>query len=358
MNHLADWIRRHQIIAFFVITFVITWGLGFSYDAVINKGADLLAPLVFIATCGPALAGIIVSAVCNDQPRQGKKRTTWLAYIIAWVISAFVCLANITFINHSPFSPVLVAFIFVVVVPVAFVISMAYSRIPAVKSYLASLVQLRGVWFWILVGSALFPGIFLLSTAISSLLGLAPSSTFRLPGSDLTLIGLIGITFLYQLFFFNATGEETGWRGFALPRLQARTSPLIAALVIGFFWASWHFFLWQAEGRPVFDWQFWVEMYIVHMLGSLIIVWVCNQAGGSILVAGVTHAAANTVQAFISQPDGRVLLSICLVIALAMILADKMWKRLPSDHPAVYQAPELAGWRPSSPVGREGKVLS
>jgi len=72
MNHLADWIRRHQIIAFFVITFAITWGLGFSYDAVINKGADLLAPLVFIATCGPALAGIIVSAVCNDQPRQGK----------------------------------------------------------------------------------------------------------------------------------------------------------------------------------------------------------------------------------------------------------------------------------------------
>jgi hypothetical protein len=50
--------------------------------------------------------------------------------------------------------------------------------------------------------------------------------------------------------------------------------------------------------------------------------------------------------------------AVCLVIALAMILADKMWKRLPSDHPAVYQTPELAGWRPSSPVGRERKVLS
>ena len=343
MNHLADWIKRHQVAAFFVITFAITWGLGFSYDAVINKGADLLAPLVFIATCGPALAGIIVSTICNDHPRQGKKRTTWLAYIIAWVISAFVCLANLTFINHSPFSPVLVAFIFVAVVPVAFVISMAYSRFPAVKSYLASLVQPRGVWGWILVGSALFPGIFLLTTAISSLLGLAPVSAFRLPGSGLTLIGLIGVTFLYQLFFFNATGEETGWRGFALPRLQARTNPLTAALIIGFFWASWHFFLWQAERRPVFDWQFWAEMYVAHMLGSLIIVWVCNRAGGSILVAGVTHAAANTVQAFIPMPDGRVLLSICLVTALALILVDRMWKKLPSDHPAVYQVSALDG---------------
>lgn len=343
MTKPTDWTKRHQVAAFFIIAFVITWGLGFSYDAVINKGADLLAPLVFIATCGPALAGIIVSTICNDKPRQGKKRTTWLAYIIAWVISAFVCLANLTFINQGSLSPVLIAFIFVAVVPVAFVISMAFSRIPAVKSYLASLVQLRGVWGWILVGSALFPGIFLLSTAITDLLGLAPAGAFRLPGSGLTLIGLIGVTFLYQLFFFNATGEETGWRGFALPRLQARTSPLIAALVIGFFWTSWHFSLWRAEGRPVFDWRFLIEMYVVHILGSLVIVWVCNRAGGSILVAGVTHAAANTVQAFIPMPDGRILLSICLVTVLAMTLTDQMWKKLPSDHPAVYQEPAPVG---------------
>ncbi len=340
MNHLADWIRRHQLIAFFLITFAITWGLGFSYDAVINKGADLLAPLVFIATCGPALAGIIVSAISNTQPREGAKRTYWFAFLVAWVVSALICLANIVFINHAPLSPILAAFIFVAVIPVAFVISMAYSRIPAVKSYLASLVRLRGVRGWVLVGLALFPGIFLLSTAISSLLSLAPASAFRLPGNGLTLIGLIGITFLYQLFFFNATGEETGWRGFAMPRLQARVSPLIAALVIGFFWATWHFALWRAEGRPVFDWRFWVEMSIAHMMGSLIIVWICNRAGGSILVAGVTHAAANTVQAFIAMPDWRVLLSICLVVALAMVLVDKMWNQLPANHPAVYQIPK------------------
>ncbi|NTU56523.1 MAG: hypothetical protein HGA79_09775, partial [Anaerolineales bacterium] len=62
MNHFATWIRRHQIIAFFAITFAITWGLGFSYVA-LYKGKFLLAPLAFIATCGPALAGIIISAI-------------------------------------------------------------------------------------------------------------------------------------------------------------------------------------------------------------------------------------------------------------------------------------------------------
>jgi uncharacterized protein len=343
MNKLIDWIKSHQVTAFFIITFVITWGLGFSYVAAMNKDMALLFPVAIIATCGPALAGIIISAITNTQPRQGTRKAFWVAFFVAWVVSASVFVANNVFINHASFSLGMVVFIFVIVVPVPLVIGMARSRIPAVRSYLSSLIHLRGVWGWALAGLALFPGIFLLSTAISSLLSLESISALRLPGSGLTLIGLITVKFLYQFFFFNASGEETGWRGFALPRLQAHTSPLIAALIIGFFWASWHFFLWQAEGRPVFDWQFWAEMYVAHMLGSLIIVWVCNRAGGSILVAGVTHAAANTVQAFIPMPDWRVLLSVCLVTVLVMTLTDRMWKKLPSDHSAVYQTPALEG---------------
>jgi uncharacterized protein len=339
MNKLTDWIKHHQVAAFFIITFAITWGLGFSYGAVLKRGQFLLAPLVFIATCGPALAGIIISAVSNTQPRQGSRKAFWIAFFVAWGVSTLVFLANNILINHAPLSPILVGFTFISVVPVAFVISAAYSRIPAVRNYLSSLTRLRGVWGWSFLALVFIPGLILLSVAVSSLLGRQPISVSHIPATGLTLVGLIVVKFFYQLFFFNATGEEPGWRGFALPRLQTRTSPMIASLIIALFWAPWHFFLDQAEGNPVLTLQYWIDRYTGVILLSLLIVWICNRAKGSILVAGITHASANTAEAFIPVRDGQVLSLIFLVTALVMILADRMWKKLPSDHPAVYPSP-------------------
>jgi len=45
MNKLTLWIESHPVTAFFIITFAITWGLGFSYSAVLSKGMFLLLPL-------------------------------------------------------------------------------------------------------------------------------------------------------------------------------------------------------------------------------------------------------------------------------------------------------------------------
>jgi membrane protease YdiL (CAAX protease family) len=350
VDKLIDWIRRHQVVAFFAITFAITWGLGFSYGAVLKRGQFLLAPLFFLATCGPALAGIILTAVANTEPRQGTRKALWTVFLVAWGLSALVFLANNTFINHAPFSPVMVGFALVSVLPVVFVISMAYSRIPAVRRYLASLIRLRGVWGWALLGLVLFPALHLISWLVNSLLSRQPAPSHQFPRIGLALVGLVIVKLVYQLFFFNATGEEVGWRGFALPRLQARTCPLVAALVIAFFWAPWHFFLWRAEGSPVSTFRFWTQQYAVHILASLLIVWIWNRAHGSILVAGITHAAANTVMAFIPLRDMQGLYLTWTAAALVVILVDRMWKKLPPDHPAVYGSPEPANQTPVEPT--------
>jgi CAAX protease family protein len=355
MNMLTDWIKRHQTIAFFIITFAITWGLGFSVIA-LYKGQFLLAPLAFVATCGPGLAGVIVSAVCNTQPRHGTRKASWIAFFVAWVVSALAFLANNIFINHAPFSPIMVVFILVTVVPVAFVISMAFSRIPAVRSYLSSLIRLRGVWGWALLALAWTPILILISILINSLLGRQPITAHRFQETGLILIGLVAVKFFYQFFFFNATGEEAGWRGFALPRMQSLTSPLVACLVMNIFWPLWHLFLWMAEGRSIFSPEYWGRTYLELLPATVIISWLYNRSKGSILVAGIAHAAANTAFMFFPNLDWTVYTMTTAVAALVLIVVDRMWKKLPSDHPAVYQTPAQDGSMNTFRMGAQNEL--
>jgi membrane protease YdiL (CAAX protease family) len=218
---------------------------------------------------------------------------------------------------------------------------MAWSRTPAVRGYLSSLFRLRGVWGWALLALVLIPGLVLLSIPISSLLGRQPITSHQFPETGLALIGAVAVKFFYQLFFFNATGEEAGWRGFALPRMQSFMSPLIACLILNFFWPLWHVFFWSAEGKDIFSLAYWIKTYLELLPATVIIGWFYNRSKGSILVAGITHAAANTVFAFFPNLDWTVYDLTVAVAALVMILADRMWKKLPSDHPAVYPEPVL-----------------
>jgi membrane protease YdiL (CAAX protease family) len=316
--------------------------LGFSYNASQVKGIFLLLPVASLATCGPALAGIIITATINTSPRQGSGRITWLAFLVAWVVVTPVWLAYLLLNNLAPFSAAVVVLSLFITIPVAFVISMAYSRLPAVRNYLSSLTRLRGAWGWSLLALVFYPALLLFSIPISKLLGRQPIATYQatnlFPEISLSLVGLIVVKFLYQFFFYNAIGEEVGWRGFALPRLQASTSPLIAALIIACFWIPWHFFLWQSQGQPVLTWDFWINTnsYLI-ILGSIITGWFYNRSQGSILVAGIIHAADNTTARMLIISDWNEYLVLKAIIVLILILIDHMWKKLPPTHPAVYR---------------------
>src|SRR5579862_5946614 len=45
----------------------------------------------------------------------------------------------------------------------------------------------------------------------------------------------LGVLVVLVLLVLAGFGEETGWRGFALPRLQARHGPLTASLILAAF---------------------------------------------------------------------------------------------------------------------------
>jgi len=93
------------------------------------------------------------------------------------------------------------------------------------------------------------------------------------------------------IFLFIGVGEETGWRGFALPELQKRFSPLTASLIIGVIWAAWHIPLMGVEFRG----QIIPALLLGVMSASVLSAWLFNHSEGSLLPLPLFHATVNTV---------------------------------------------------------------
>ncbi len=89
-------------------------------------------------------------------------------------------------------------------------------------------------------------------------------------------------------------GEEPGWRGFALPRLQTAYGPLTGSVILGVLWALWHLPLfWSGVWTPLSVAN--VVMFIVMItLLTVVMTWVFNNAGGSLLITMLMHASFNT----------------------------------------------------------------
>ena len=95
----------------------------------------------------------------------------------------------------------------------------------------------------------------------------------------------------YSTFLGGPLPEEPGWRGFALPRLQARYGPVWATLILAPLWAGWHVPLFQIEGwSTAKPWQF-----LLILVGiSFLLTAAANLAKFSVIVAIILHAFFNT----------------------------------------------------------------
>src|ERR1051326_6545828 len=86
-------------------------------------------------------------------------------------------------------------------------------------------------------------------------------------------------------FLFVALGEEPAWRGFLLPQLQRRFTPLIATLMVSAVWAIWHLPLWGSE----FAWTI-VPAFLVSLLGGgIVLSWLYNRSRNSVLMPMLMH---------------------------------------------------------------------
>jgi membrane protease YdiL (CAAX protease family) len=127
-------------------------------------------------------------------------------------------------------------------------------------------------------------------------LALAAAGLHLLLGAQ-TSIDFGGLSILNFVVFALIVGEELGWRGYALPRLLAERSALVASLIVGALWGAWHLPAFFVPGAPQYGLPFSVFLFLT-MAYSVVIGWVFVHARGSVLIASLMHGAINLSQGF------------------------------------------------------------
>lgn len=132
-------------------------------------------------------------------------------------------------------------------------------------------------------------------------LAFVPAGIYLLVGG-LVPIG-INITLSAAVAYFGYFGakllitEELAWRGFALPRLLATQSALFASVLLGLLWGIWHTPLFLIAGTGQSHWPY-VGFVLFTIAESILITWIYNNTGGSVLLTTVFHAASDAALAY------------------------------------------------------------
>jgi len=332
MTKLIEYLKRHQLIAYFVLTYIFTWALLILFQPLYLEGQRTVAPLISLGIFGPALVSIGLSATIKPHPRQGSRKPAAIAFIVVWILATVIIILQLTINQQMDLSTRLVIIGAITGLLPAFVGSCVFSKIPGVRALLRTYRKPKGSFGYYLLALVLFPAFWLLGSLLSRAMGMeVPFS--RYPVVDIKLLGMVILFFLYNIIY-GGLSEEPGWRGFALPRLQANFSPLVSSLILGVLWAVWHApgRFGGIEAKSVSD---TLAEWVLILLVTVIFTWLFNRTKGSILVTALVHPAMNTTGYFLTGSLGALIL--LFVFMLFVIVLDKMWRRLPADSPAIYR---------------------
>lgn len=156
-------------------------------------------------------------------------------------------------------------------------------------------------WKWYLVAFFLGPLLIVSGVLANALVSGVPPDfskiiAYKLFGESATLWLFILPFFLID---FIANGEEIGWRGYVLPRLQAKYSALTSTLILGVVWGFWHLPKYLTHfSVPSFAW------FMVHtMAAAFLYTWLYNGTKGSLLLVTLFHASSNTMGIFMPMAN-------------------------------------------------------
>jgi len=267
-------LRRHPIACYLAITFAVTWGAWIPL-AVTGRVATVgFMPLYLLGLIGPAIAAVVTTAIVAGP--------------------------------HG------------------------------LRALVARMVRIRaGARWWSIalglpLGVALVVGVGAVTIATFGIAGLHPWADF---GAFNGFPVASPLVLLVLLVLVNGLGEETGWRGFLLPHLQQRWSPLVSSLIIGAVWCAWHvpaFFVTETYRLmpPAM-----IPMFFVGVVsGSVFLTWLYNRGRSSILLVAVWHGTYNWLSGSVGARGALAAIESTAVIVIAALLLIQELRAIRREH--------------------------
>ena len=255
---MLNWVRKNSLLFYFIIAYGVSWSFEIPIALSVQGIITSKVPLWlhYFASFGPIIAALIVTGLSDG--RRGIREL--IARIFKWRLDFGY-------------------YVFAILAPIGlFTLAFLLNRV------------VTGEW-----------------------------SDLRLLGEVdyLPYLSPLGVLGLWLLTF--GFGEETGWRGYALPRLQKTRSAASATLILALVWACWHLpaFFYRDTYTELGIMGF--PMFVFSLLfAAMIFTWLYNSTGGSILIVIIFHAFFNWLS--VSEAGGQFVAAIMTVPVIVWAL--------------------------------------
>jgi membrane protease YdiL (CAAX protease family) len=186
---------------------------------------------------------------------------------------------------------------------------------------------------WCLVIVAV-PGLILFNTLVAVLSGAASVLNFDAVKYLLTVLPGLGVFTVFAFF------EETGWRGYLVPKLAASgLNDFISYMIIGLVWSAWHmpYITDLAWIYTPGDYTLFLILFVTNTITYSMVYYEIRLASGSVWPVVLLHALTNACQhplaeGFIKVKPGMEFLAwftgvfmTVMLIALGLLLR---WRRI------------------------------
>jgi len=278
--------------SFLVLACVLSWPIWLASGVLPRGGAgpyDVRWLIAQVGVFGPTLAALIVSATTTRELRRNSLRALPVVLLPLVVPGVLIAQAAPAKIASLPLVPSVAAVIVGVVIVAFFSPLNRRLLLPATGE-----PQPRPRVGWIVLAVTLLPALYLVAWLVAgSRSGVLEISALQ--AGPIASAWIVVVCFAHNLLLGGSLGEEIGWRGFLLPELLRRTSPLAASVVLGVVWGLWHLPIDLSAGFGLQGVGAVVARVVFAVPLSVLFTWLYLHTSGSLLVALLLHTSINVM---------------------------------------------------------------